>query len=95
MTEEPIVSAAERNLEQLDIVPLFYDANKAPPEIISWETLYIGLKRAHDYSGIGQVSNSITKLWNKPNPNVNAAKLLTMFNNYVIGNRSPWTVMFK
>ena len=84
VTEGPIVSAAERNLKQLDIVPLFYDANKAPPEIISWETLFIGLKRAHDYSGIGQVSNAITKLWNKPNPNVDAAKLLTMYNNYVI-----------
>lgn len=84
MTEKPIISAAERNLEQLDIVPLFYDANKAPPEIISWETLYVGLKRAHDYSGIGQVSNAITKLWNKPNPDVDAAKFLTMYNNYVI-----------
>jgi len=84
VTEKPIISAAKRNAEQMDIVPLFYDANKAPPEIINWETIYIGLKRAHDYSGIGQVSNSITKLWNKDKPDWNAAKLLTMYNNYVI-----------
>ena len=84
MTEEPIISAAKRNMKEMDIVPLFYDANKAPPEILTWETIFIGLKRAHDYSGIGQVSNAITKLWNKPNPNPDAAKLLTMYNNYVI-----------
>lgn len=68
----------------MDVVPLFYDANKAPPEIITRETLFNGLKRAHDYSGIGQVSNSLTKLWNKPDPDIDAAKLLTMYNNYVI-----------
>ena len=84
VTEESIISAAKRNMKQMDVVPLFYDANKAPPEKLSWETIYIGLKRAHDYSGIGQVSNSITKLWNKPNPDPEAAKLLTMYNNYVI-----------
>ena len=84
MTEPSIISAAKRNREEMDIVPLFYDANKAPPEKLSWETIFIGLKRAHDYSGIGQVSNAITKLWNKPNPDANAAKLLTMYNNYVI-----------
>ena len=84
VTEKPIISAAKRNLKEMDIVPLFYDANKAPPEIINREMLFIGLKRAHDYSGIGQVSNSLTKLWNKPNPDPNAAKLLTMYNNYVI-----------
>ena len=84
VTEPSIISAAKRNMKEMDIVPLFYDANKAPPEILTWETIYTGLKRAHDYSGIGQVSNSITKLWNKPNPDANAAKLLTMYNNYVI-----------
>lgn len=84
VTEKSIISAAKRNREEMNIVPLFYDANKAPPEIISWETMFIGLKRAHDYSGIGQVSNAITKLWNKAKPDADAAKLLTMYNNYVI-----------
>lgn len=84
VTEPAILSAAKRNREEMDVVPLFYDANKAPPEIITRESLFEGLKRAHDYSGIGQVSNALTKLWNKPDPDIDAAKMLTMFNNYVI-----------
>ena len=84
MTEPAILSAAKRNRDEMDVVPIFYDANKAPPEIITRESMFEGLKRAHDYSGIGQVSNALTKLWNKPNPDVDASKLLTMYNNYVI-----------
>ena len=84
VTEPSILSAAKRNREELDAVPIFYDANKAPPEIITRESLFLGLKRAHDYSGIGAVSNSLTKLWNKPNPDQDAAKMLCMYNNYVI-----------
>ena len=84
MTESSILSAAKRNRDEMKVVPLFYDANKAPPEIITRESLFEGLKRAHDYSGIGQVSNSLTKLWNKPNPDIDAAKMLCMYNNYVI-----------
>lgn len=78
-----IVSIAERNIANDNIIPLFYDANKAAPELLSRETMFHGLKRAHDYSGIGQVSNSLTKLWNRPHPDLDAAAWLTYYNNLV------------
>lgn len=83
------ISVAERNLKKYNVIPLFYDANKADPEIISYESLYRGLKRAHDYSSggitsIGQISNMLCKLWNKENPDRIAAAWLTMFNNLTI-----------
>lgn len=56
-----IVQAAKRNIEKYQVVPLFYDANKAGAEQINRESVFKGLKRAHDFSGIGVVSNSLTK----------------------------------
>lgn len=84
IAEELLVSIAERNIKEFDVVPLFYDANKAPAKELSLEEMFNGLKRAHDFSGIGQVSNSLTKLWNKENPDRDAAAWLTMYNNLVI-----------
>lgn len=83
-----IIEAAKRNIKQMDIVPLFYDAYKADKEQLSYETLFNGLKRAHEYSGIGQVSNNLTKLWNKENPDVFAAACLTRYNN-AVNNIAP------
>lgn len=79
-----IVEIAERNVKKYDVIPLFYDANKADAEPISREIQFKGLKRAHDYSGIGEVSNMLTKLWNKDNPDRIAAAYLTRYNNDVI-----------
>lgn len=42
------------------------------------------MKRAHDYSGIGQVSNGLTRLWNREDPDRVAAAWLTYYNNLVI-----------
>lgn len=84
VVEPVIVEAAERNIQKYHVVPLFYDANKAKDELLSPETMFHGLKRAHDYSGIGQVSNSLTKLWNKENPDWDAAAWLCYYNNQVI-----------
>ena len=83
------VSVAERNLKEFNVIPLFYDANKAAPEIVTKEALYNGLKRAHDYSSggitsIGEISNMLTRLWNRDNPDRVVAAWLTMFNNLVI-----------
>lgn len=83
------VSIAERNVKKYDVVPLFYDADKAPAEIVTKETMFNALKRAHDYSAgeitsIGEISNMLTRLWNKDNPDRDVANLLTMFNNLVI-----------
>lgn len=79
-----IVEIAERNVKKYDVIPLFYDANKADAEPISREIQFKGLKRAHDYSGIGEVSNMLTKLWNKDKPDRIAAAYLTRYNNDVI-----------
>ena len=83
------VEVAERNIKRFDVVPLFYDANKADPEIIDNEAMFRALKRAHDYSAgeitsIGEISNMLTRVWNKDNPDRDVANLLCMFNNLVI-----------
>ena len=87
---EPLfVEIAERNIKKYDVVPLFYDANKADPEIVNYYTMYNALKRAHNFSAgeitsIGEISNMLTRLWNKDNPDRDVANLLCMFNNLVI-----------
>lgn len=60
---------------------------KAAPEVIDYAHMYHGLKRAHEFSGIGQVSNNLTKLWNRPKitkESRDAADFLSCYNNYVI-----------
>ena len=57
--------------------------------MIDFNAMYHALKRAHDYSAgeitsIGEISNMLTRLWNKPDPDRDVANLLTMFNNFVI-----------
>ena len=84
VVNEIFVAVAERNIAEHDIVPLFYDANEVPPEIISRENIFIGLVRAHDSSGIGQVSNNLCKLWNSDEPDYHSGKLLCYYNNQVI-----------
>lgn len=79
-----LLKVAKRNLEKYHVLPLYYDMSKAPAEILSQETMFRGLKRAHDYSGIGAVSNNLTKLWNRNEPDREAAEWLCMYNNFVI-----------
>lgn len=78
---ETLTSIAEREME--DIVPLYYEMKKAKAELINAETLYKALTSAYK-ANIGIISNDITKIWNSDNPNINAVKWLTMFNNFVI-----------
>lgn len=78
------MAVAQRNIEKFNIIPLFYDANKAAAEQVNRDTIFNGLKRAHEFSGIGQVSNSLTKLWNRNNPDIEAAAWLCKFNNETI-----------
>ena len=81
VVEPVIVEVAERNLKEFDVIPLFYDANKAPAEQITKESIFNGLKRAHQFSNIGEISNMLTRLWNRDNPDRHAAALLTYLNN--------------
>ena len=79
-----LIAIAERNIKKYQVVPLLYELGKAGANQVSEKEFYHGLKRAHDFSGIGQVSNSLTKLWNKDNPDREAAALLCFYNNLVI-----------
>lgn len=84
VVEPVIVAAAERNIEKYQVIPLFYDANKAGAEQINRSSMFKGLKRAHEFSGIGLVSNSLTKVWNRDTPDREAAAWLCYYNNLVI-----------
>lgn len=79
-----LISIAERNIQKYDVVPLLYELGKAGSTPIDKKEFYSGLKRAHDFSGIGQVSNSLTKLWSKDEPDRGAAAMLCFYNNLVI-----------
>lgn len=79
-----LISVAERNIEKYSVVPLLYEMGKAGSKPVNSSEFYKGLKRAHDFSGIGQVSNALTKLWNKDEPDREAAALLCFYNNLVI-----------
>jgi len=78
-----IVEIAERNIKETDTIPLFYDAGKAPPENLSNRALVHGLIRAHKCSNIGEISNMLTRLWNRNNPDQYAAALITRKNNAI------------
>ena len=89
VTDPVFVEVAERNAKEFDFVPLYYDAGTAEPEIVSLETMFNGLKRAHDFSSggitsIGEISNMLTRVWNKDVPDRHVTKLLCYFNNLVI-----------
>ena len=84
VSDELLVNVAEQNIKNHDIVPLHYDANEVPPELINREALFNGLVRAHNSSNIGQVSNNLCKLWNSDDPDYESAKLLCYYNNQVI-----------
>lgn len=79
-----IVAAAKRELEIQDVRTLNYDLGKASDKPVNNEEMFNGLKRAHEYSGIGQVSNNITKIWNSCKPDYDVTKLLCKYNNEVI-----------
>lgn len=81
VVDPTIVKVAERNIKEFDVIPLFYDPNKAPAELITKESIFNGLKRAHQFSNIGEISNMLTRLWNRDNPDRHAAALLTYLNN--------------
>ena len=79
-----LIEITKRNLAKYDIVPLLYEMGKAKSKEVNKEEFFNGLKRAHEFSGIGQVSNSLTKLWNKDEPDRGAAAMLCFYNNLVI-----------
>jgi len=78
------IKVAEKNIKEFDVVPLFYDAEKGDATLMSKEAQFEGLKIAHEYSGIGEISNMLTRLWNRNTQDRIAAAFLCRFNNAVI-----------
>lgn len=85
--DETIIEVAKRIREKHNIVPLYYQLEKAKDDIINNENLYKGMISAYSGGNIGEVSNSITKIWNNGYIGENelrAISYLTLYNNVVI-----------
>lgn len=81
--DKTIIEAAKRNVRKYDVVPLYYEMEKAKEEIITNEEIYKSLILAYDVN-IGEVSNSITKIWNSENVDIDLIKKFCMENNFTI-----------
>lgn len=82
-----IIEIAKRIRDEFDIVPLYYELQKAKDTKVTKESLYKGLTDAYSHGNIGEVSNNITKVWNKENVTkreLMAISYLTLWNNVVI-----------
>lgn len=79
--DETLINVAER--EMRGIVPLYYEMAKAEATDITSDKMFESLTSAYK-ANIGIISNDITKIWNSEQPNINAVKWLTMYNNFVI-----------
>lgn len=77
-----MIEVAKRDCK--DIVPLYYNMAKAPAREITPDALYEGMITAYTSGNIGAVSNKITKIWNLPEPDLDAIKQLCCLNNFTI-----------
>lgn len=94
VSDESIISVAERNIKKYDIVPLYYNMRKAEPYQLNSQTIYNGLNVAFTGSNIGMYSNNISKIWNsnvfisgtqeEKQKALNVIKLLCCENNFKI-----------
>lgn len=95
VVEEPvIIDVVERENEEYDIVPLYYNMSKAPAQLIDRNAIYEGLISAYKSGNIGLYSNNISKIYNssdmvsgnkeKRKKALHTIKLLCMENNFVI-----------
>lgn len=84
--DRSLTAIAKRNMH--DIVPLYYNMQKAKGGMLTNEALYEGMVRAFTGGNIGIVSNNISKIWNCGKPieeeQLNVIKWLVMENNFVI-----------
>lgn len=94
VADSTFVKMAERNMENYDNVPLYYDMKNAHDVILDNNTIWEGLNNAFTGGNIGVYSNDISKIWNsgvftsgsekKQSEALNVIKLLCMENNFVI-----------
>lgn len=87
VADENFVNVAERNMKNDEIIPLYYEMKKAQPVHLDKDNIYKGLNAAYSGGNIGEISNAITKIWNRKNvgeDELKAIKILCMENNFTI-----------
>ena len=72
--DKTLIAAAERHMQ--GIVPLYYPMKKAAPAMLTPESLYDGMTAAYRGGNIGPISNRISKIWNRPAPDLEVIKWL-------------------
>lgn len=80
--DKTIVTVAKR--ECSDVVPLYYPMAKAAAVQITPETMYDGMVAAWSGGNIGEISNNITKIWARTEPDEDAIKILCLETNFTI-----------
>lgn len=82
--EKWLLDLAEKQMEY--IRPLYYEMGKAGAKEINLNNIYSSLKFAYDKGNIGKVSNTLTDIWNRENPEdyEKLIKWLTAYNNFII-----------
>lgn len=82
--EKWLLDLAEKQMEY--IRPLYYEMGKAGAKEINLNNIYSSLKFAYDKGNIGKVSNTLTDIWNRENPEQyeKLIKWLTAYNNFII-----------
>lgn len=58
------VKVAKRNMQ--GVVPLYYEMSKGHKCVLTKNSIYDGLQRSFESGCIGEYSNKLTKIWNKP-----------------------------
>ncbi|MBT2277229.1 hypothetical protein J7E51_04400 [Priestia megaterium] len=81
--DKTILSVAKRQIEQDNVVPLYYEMAKAKPAHIDDESICKTLMLAYQ-ANIGLISNLISKIWNQDEPDIELIKLLVMESNHEI-----------
>lgn len=82
--EKWLLDLAEEQMQ--DVRPLYYEMGKAGAKEINLNNIYSSLKFAYEKGNIGKVSNTLTDIWNRENPEQydELIKWLTAYNNFII-----------
>lgn len=66
-------------------IPLYYKMRKAEPQLIDNNVIYNTLVSSFENSIIGDISNTITKIFNTDDePDIELIRILTAYNNFII-----------
>jgi hypothetical protein len=83
VADETVIKVAKRQIEQDNVVPLYYEMAKAKPAKITNQSICDTLMLAYE-ANIGLISNLISKVWNQDKPDIELIKLLVMESNFEI-----------